>query len=632
MRYSIKSSLHICLALLLLSFSTVMAEPTTTGDLFGIPSTGTSDEIKVEVLSTGEGLALTFIMNPALHIYEDTIEIKLIKPLNLQLAKPLFPDGIKKMDESVGKERIYLPSGAKISIPFLKPEKETLPTDQSTTAKESKDTSFDLEVSWQACSGDMCMMPETKVLSFSGPLDPPFIPISEKPVNEATETLAIENDTPQQPLAKTPEKAEDKSSDDQAKDWMDNWGILGYYFAGVLLSFTPCIFPMIPVTISIIGSKEGTAFQGFIRSMVYVTGLAITYATLGLMAAVSGGVIGSAMQNPIVLILVSALFFIMGLSMMDLFHFQLPSWLQISGSGKRGSGYISLFLTGLAAGLVASPCVAPVIIGVLLQIANEGNLVMGFLKLFALGWGIGTLLIVVGTFSSAMQSFPRAGNWMNEIKKGLGLILMGAAFYYLQGAVPTNIFALLLAVFLIIAGIASGATDSISPETTLYPRVVKAMGVILLIVGIYLLGGQLLISGFIHPPVTLNVVGSTNIETSGAESTQWQPATFDKISNAAKEGKPVVLDFGAEWCGACHELEELTFTNAEVIERLHRFVSLKVDLTEAKGVPEEIRKKYSVSGFPTLLFIDSKGKILSELTSIGFIEPPVFIEKLSKVN
>jgi thiol:disulfide interchange protein DsbD len=629
MYYPTRSALHLCLALLtlLFSFTPVTAEPPATIGFPGIPSTIYPDEISVTASSTGTEIIVTFAMNPALHIYEDTIEIKLKKPSALHLGTPLFPVGIKQMDELIGKERVLLPSGAQISIPFRKADSAVTPTDKSLPGEKSESTAFDIEVSWQACSGDMCMMPETKTISFNGPLHGVYSLIPE--------SANAKNEPPVKKIEvteKTSKKTKDNSSDDQAKDWMKNWGILGYYFAGVLLSFTPCIFPMIPVTISIIGSKEGTPFQGFIRSIVYVTGLAITYATLGLIAAVSGGVIGSAMQNPAVLICVSALFFLMGLSMMDLFHFQLPSWLQVSGSGKRGSGYLSLFLTGLAAGLVASPCVAPVIIGVLLQIAAEGNLVMGFINLFALGWGIGTLLVIVGTFSSAMQAFPKAGNWMNEIKKGLGLILMGAAFYYLQGAVPVNVFALLLATFLIIAGIVSGATDSLPSETSIYPRIVKAMGVIFLIIGVYLLGGQLLLSGFIHPPLNVNSIGISNQGEPSAENPQWQPATIEKIAAASKAGRPVVLDFGAEWCGACHELEELTFSDPLVIESLHRFVSLKVDLTEAKGVPEELRKKYSVSGFPTLLFINSSGKILTELTSIGFIEPPVFIEKLNKVN
>jgi thiol:disulfide interchange protein DsbD len=611
-------------------------------------SPGTTDvsTVKVSASVVKDVIEVRFDMSEELYLYKDTIKVTLISPQALATGTAVYPKGKIKKDPFTDKDRELFSSPVIVKIPL-------------SGHVETPDTvSFDMTVSYQACSDDACLMPANEKVAFSGILssafaspekssatEPQTLPlntgsmfnISEAPLpqpdKEEKEVPSDNTTVVRETVSSSPVNTGESNSSaqgDPAKDLIDSWGIIGYYLAGVLLSFTPCIFPMIPVTMSVIGSKEGTPLQGFFRSLIYVFGLALTYAILGLMAAVSGGVIGAAMQNPYVVFCVSALFFLMGMSMMDLFHFQLPSFLQPSGSSSRGKGYVSVFLTGLAAGLVASPCVAPVIVGVLLQIASEGNLVMGFFKLFALGWGLGTILIIVGTFSSAIAAFPKAGMWMNEVKKGLGLMLMGAAFYYLQGALSQAWFTTVFGLFLIIAGIASGATDSIAPEATLYPRLVKAMGIVFLITGIYLFGGQMIISGFIHPPFELPQATVTSAAAPTAE--QWQKATKEKVAQAAKEGKPVVLDFGAKWCAACVELEEKTFPVKEVIEKLNSFVSLKVDMTQPGPKEEAFQKQYNVIGFPTLIFINSKGEVIEELTTIGFVDAPAFIEKLSQVD
>jgi len=597
----------------------------------------TDDPMTITGKSTGAAVDVTFLIKNNLHVYKDSISFKLLKPKNVKLKEPFFPQGISKIDPLSGKPRIHFASETAITILLAQLD----PDSKSIEPNKSDYVDFEIEVSWQACVEEMCLMPESTVIKFKGKLDDslvntlPKADVSKKTLkNSAIENIGESTDDNAQ------QSSTEKSSDDMAKDLTDNWGILGYYLAGIILSLTPCIFPMIPVTMSIIGSKEGTPLQGFIRSIIYVSGLALTYAILGMFAALGGGVIGAAMQNPFVLVFIFLLFFVMGLSMLDIVQFQMPAFLQPKGGQKKDGGYIALFFTGMAAGLVASPCVAPFIIAILGHIAQEGNYISGFFNLFALGFGLGTILIFVGTFSSAMQSMPRAGNWMNHVKKILGMVLIFAAFYYLQGALSIKVFSYVFGVFLIIAGIVSGATDSLAPEAILYPRLVKATGMVMLIIGIYMFGGQLLISGFVLPPMTKLPFAEINGINAGTSTTSvpskpaidWQPVSLDKIDQATKDGKPVAIDFGAKWCTVCHELEELTFTDSKIIEEFKRFRTMKADMTKPGPKLEAIRIKYKVGGFPTVIFIDSKGKVRNDLTSIGFKDVKAFLGLMKQVD
>ena len=543
-------------------------------------------------------LTAIFDVPKGLNLYQDMISFAVIEPKSLVLEKPQFPKGHAKKDAYTGEERIVY--------------KETTSIPIAIKNRPSQALNARIEVSYQACTEEACLLPQVKEFTVD-------IPGDGKP-SSVMATL------PQATPASAPKE---KST---AEGLMADWGLFGYYLAGLLLSLTPCIFPMIPITISVIGSKEGGSMTGFFRSLIYVLGMALTYAILGLAAAMSGGVVGSAMQNPYILFAVAALFFAMGLSMMDVFYLQLPNFLQSRLQGLGGKGFVGVFLTGLAAGLVASPCVTPVLVGVLLQIATEGELFLGFMKLFVFAWGLGTILIVVGTFSSALSALPRAGNWMVEVKKVLGVMLMGAAFYYLEGALPLIWFTILLGIFLVVLAVAAGATDSLPHETPMLPRFKKAGGIVSLIVGVYLLGGTLLINGLFLPPILNCSVGQGTYSPAVAHASSWIQASEEAIAKAKADGKPVILDFGAEWCAACRELEKETLSSSKVAEALKRFVTLKVDMTRPTPPTEKLRRTYNVVGFPTLIFIDSDGTVRSDMTQVGFIDADTFLDVLARVR
>lgn len=543
-------------------------------------------------------VALVFEAGPGLHLYEDSVAVTPVAPAGLVLGKLRFPPGKSKLDEFTGGLRILHAGSTKVTVPIVA---ESLPT--------AATVDVTLTVSHQACTDLACLMPRDDRVSVTIPGRGSLTPASTVPA------------------AAIPQPAGNGSSLP-----FTDWGLVGYYLAGLLLSMTPCIFPMIPVTVSVIGARKGSSLTGFLRSLVYVLGLAVTYAVLGLAAALGGGVVGAAMQNPWILGAVALLFFAMGLAMLDVFHLTLPSFLGTRLGGGAATGWGGLFLTGMAAGLVASPCVTPVLVGLLLKIAAEGQWLLGFVRLFVFAWGLGTILVVVGTFSSALSALPRAGEWMVEVKKILGLMLMGAGFYYLQGAVATSVFGLLLALFLVATGVGAGGLEPIPAGSQgLYPGLRKAFGLVATATGLYLLVGTLVLHGFILPPLAGTAVAAGASSSAVEASAPWSPASDEALAEAAAAATPVVLDFGAEWCEACRQLERETLRDPRVVDALRRFRPLKVDMTRATPATESLRRRFGVVGFPTLVVLDAAGKVRTDLTQVGFVDAPTLLAVLARV-
>jgi len=376
------------------------------------------------------------------------------------------------------------------------------------------------------------------------------------------------------------------------------------FIGGVLSSLTPCVYPMIPITLAVIGAQAGEKkLKGFILSLFYVLGIAVTFSFLGVIAARTGMVFGSVSTHPAVLIIISLIFLIMGLSLVGLFVLQLPPSLASKLQSKKGKGFLGAFLTGLVAGLVISPCISPILVVILAWVAKSGSLFMGVGLLFTYAVGLGILFILIGTFSGIIKALPKSGGWMQIIEKGLGLILIVLAIIFIKSILSVWIYYIMWSFLLIFTGTFIGAFTTLGVDSTFREKFLKSSGIILVIAGTILL-----FFGLSHLTNYSKVSNIKVPEKSYIQDSLWLSDDEKGFSLAAKNNKPLILDFFADWCAACIELDEKTWSEPEVRKRLSEFVCVKLDLTKSNSQSKKYGEKYSIYGMPTVIFFDSFGK------------------------
>lgn len=380
--------------------------------------------------------------------------------------------------------------------------------------------------------------------------------------------------------------------------------LLLVFIGGILTSFTPCVYPIIPITVSYIGARaEGKKFRGFFLSLFFVLGLALMYSTLGVVAALSGGVFGGLTQHPAVYTILIAIFLIMGASMMGAFDLQLPaSWQGKLQSGQR-KGVIGAVLMGMAAGLIAAPCVGPVLVALLSWVARTGSVVIGFGLLFTFSLGMGLLFIVIGTFAGAITALPQAGGWMEGVKHFFGWLLWGTAVYFASLIIPDTTMLLILGAFLSLLGIYVGAFRPAADIVSWKWILRKWFGILAVTAGIFFfLFGLTQVAGW-QAPAASQAVSAVQTEP------EWIVNDVEGAFNlAAAGGKPLMMDFYADWCVACVELDHKTYNQPEVLSRAERFVNLKMDFTTQNDWTRQMTERYLVLGMPTVIFFDSEGQ------------------------
>jgi len=397
--------------------------------------------------------------------------------------------------------------------------------------------------------------------------------------------------------------------------------------AGFLTSLTPCVYPMIPITISYIGGKStgGGKLKGFILSLFYVLGLALVYALLGVVAALTGALFGSITQIPAVIGGVALIFGIMGLSMLGLFDIQLPASLQgrMQSSGPR-SGFIGAIAMGAVAGLVAAPCAGPVIVALMTYIASTGKVIFGFTLMMSFAAGMGILFIVLGTFSGLLSALPSAGMWMAKVKKAFGIIMLAAALYIAKPLLSPPVFGVLLGAGAVFLGAAIGAFRQIEKDDDVKKDIYKGIALILVFWGIYSIVNLIPVPGRIIPE---QIQSSSDEVKSVAD--YWRSDLKTALAEAKSSNKMLILDFGAEWCPACKELEHITFKDPTVIEKLKNLIAVRIDCTKGRD-PEikAVQQEYAVNGLPTVIVLDSEGFELGRFVS--FIQPKDFLKFLDQ--
>ncbi len=404
--------------------------------------------------------------------------------------------------------------------------------------------------------------------------------------------------------------------------------------AGLGTALTPCVYPLIPITLGIFGAKNTTPVKGFLLASAYVAGMVVLYATLGTAFAYFGVVAGAAFQSPFVMGFVAVFCIIMALSMFGAFEIALPGNLQTKLSQVGGAGFKGAFMMGLVAGIIAAPCTGPVLSVILTVIAQDGDIAKGAVHMIFYGLGIGIPFLILGTFSSGIMKMPKSGPWMETVKSIFGVAMLVAGVYYLQFAVsPISAFIKWLAmspiwmfVGLSIIGVAIGALHLSFKYVSTTEKLRKGFGVALLSIGLMGIMGSLLN----EPAGATHTDAHEGWLTFGKE--EGAAGQFNKVLTRAKDqGQPVMVDFFADWCVACKELDKYTYVDTSVQKELERFQAIKIDATGESTDLTKLQKEYRVVGLPTVLFFDSTGRLLKDKTVTGFIEAPEMLQILKAV-
>lgn len=415
------------------------------------------------------------------------------------------------------------------------------------------------------------------------------------------------------------------------------WGyvlaLLLAFSTGLLLSFSPCTYPMIPITVSIFAGQARGPGRGFVLSLFYVLTMAVLYGIMGIVVASVGGVFGAWLAHPVVVGAIAVIFVVFALSMFGLYELQVPLALRNRMAGQGGEGVGGAIVLGAVAALVVSPCVGPFVAGILLYVATAGSAVLGFLVLFTFALGLGTLFLLIGTFSSAITALPHAGMWMESVKKFFGFVLLLMALYFLRALISTPLLALLTGLLLLSAGVFGGGFDRLTAEAGFFPRLKKLFGILCFILGLYFFGGYLVSSGLLWSPLNLSQLDGTAASGSMHDGEiPWGDDLHAGIARAKTEGRPILIDTWATWCINCKLLDTRTWPDARVVAEAKRFVPIKLQL-ETSSAPETREfldyfglKQYSL---PTTILIDTRGGVQSFQ---GFLDADEMLGRLKSVT
>jgi thiol:disulfide interchange protein DsbD len=411
--------------------------------------------------------------------------------------------------------------------------------------------------------------------------------------------------------------------------------LLSFFGFGLLLSLTPCVFPMIPILSGIIVNHGHAVshLRSFVLSLAYVLGMAVTYAAIGVAAGLSGTLLSAALQNVWVLGGFALVFVVLSLSMFGFYELQMPSVLQsrVSDTANRQGGSLpAIALMGALSALIVGPCVAAPLAGALLYIAQTGNATLGGAALFVMALGMGVPLLLVGAFSRSL--LPKSGPWMEGVKKFFGVIMLATALWLVSPVIPLWLQMLGWALLMVIPSIYLHALDPLPPHARGWQRLGKGLGVMLLLGGAAMLIGML--GGARDPLQPLGFLGGGTAAVSPAPTFE-RVATTERLdvrlAEAKAAGKPVMLDFYADWCVSCKEMERFTFADPQVAARMKQMVLLKADVTANTAADATLLKRFGLFGPPGIIFFDAGGRELVDLRVVGFQPAETFLPTLERV-
>ncbi len=544
------------------------------------------------------------------YLYRDRIKFVLKDADGASIAKIELPKGETKTDPNFGATEVY-------HHPF-----------QALVYLQGAAGKLTLQATYQGCSEKgVCYPPQNKIFTLDLPASTPSGAPKAEPASAPEAAPAP---------AAVDEGASESSQIATLLKGGNFWLVIASFFGfGLLLALTPCVFPMIPILSGIIvGQGQNlTRPRAFALSLAYVLGMAITYAAAGVAAGLSGTLLTSALQNPWVLGTFALVFVALAFSMFGFYELQMPNFIQSrfndASNKMKGGKLTGVFAMGALSAVIVGPCVAAPLAGALAYIGLTRDVWLGGWALFAMALGMGAPLLAIGLSAGAL--LPRAGGWMEAVKAFFGVLLLGVAIWLVSPVIPAVAHMLLWAALLIVSAIYLRALDPLPHPAKGWAKFWKGVGVVALIAGVALLIGAL--SGgrdILQPLSGLRGAGTAMAAESGH-------ARFEKVKNVAEleqriqqaQGKFVMLDFYADWCVSCKELERFTFSDARVQARLGDMILLQADVTANSDEDKALLKKFGLFGPPGIIFFDPSGKEKNRL--VGYENPDKFLARAESV-
>jgi thioredoxin:protein disulfide reductase len=540
-------------------------------------------------------------------------EVKFIAPPGITVRGAVYPQGIeKKLEFSDKPLRLYEGTvyvGAMIDV-----------------AKDAHIDTLSIRavVTYQACDNQKCLLPDSQEVFIPVPVSSPqtAVDLAHSDIFDAIDFASLAK--PSQADSSAAALGAATNDGGGATGGLAGaiakrglwFGFLLVFLGGLALNLTPCVYPMIPITVSYFGGQtRGRTRETVSLALLYLLGMATMYSALGLIAAFTGSLFGAALQNKFVLIAIALVMIGLAMSMFGYYEIRIPVRLAgVAGTGRQGR--MGSFLMGLTVGIVAAPCIGPFVLGLLTFVGEQGSLILGFSLFFVLALGLGIPFVVLAVASGNITRLPKSGEWMEWVRRLFGLVLLAMATYFLRTVIGNHLYYALLGALLVFGGIMLGWVSRVSSSSLLFVALRRFVGVAAPLYGLYMA----LAPG--------HILGRTHVA-----ATAWLPYEEAALARAAADGRPVVIDFAADWCMPCKELEHKTFSQQEVINATKNVVTMKADLTQHGNADvRALRKRYDIRGVPTIVFIDSKGKERSDLRAVQFIDKNEFLKRLSAVG
>lgn len=566
-------------------------------------------------------IRLNWQIAPGTYLYQDKIKVELKSADAVQLGQFQLPAAEIKQDA-------LRPDGTLGDLPVYHNEIDLpIPLIRNNPAA----TEIELQVGYQGCAeAGVCYPPIRKSLFLALPVLPAGQATS--PLQQAQQAL-IATQTADAGVADAP--VEPISELDQIASTLaggSTWLVILLFFGlGLALSLTPCVFPMIPILSGIIAGQGSsiTTRKAFILSLVYVLAMSLTYTAAGVLAGLFGQNLQAAFQDPWILSFFALVFVLLALSMFGFYELQLPSrWqskLAERSNRQSGGSLVGVAIMGFLSALIVGPCVAPPLAGALIYIGQTGDALLGGLALFALAMGMGAPLIIIGT--SAGKYLPRAGSWMDQVKAVFGVGMLAVAIILLERILPAEIAMLLWGILLVVSAVYMGALRELAVEASGWDRLWKGLGVVVLVYGTLMLIGAAAGGKDTVQPLRGLIAASGSSEAAHLQFRRIKNVTDlqREVGAASAAGKPVMLDFYADWCVSCKEMERYTFSNPKVIAALSDAVLLQADVTANDEQDVALLQgHFGLPGPPSIMFYDRNGKERKGYRVVGFMGPDEF--------